>query len=209
MLPFQQRNAQSHTSFFNSSHIIDSLRSASVRLSDKRSLSIHPFLITLLFNQLLERDHFTVLRFHSYFWICWSECEKRCLDRNESLFVSILSRKWSAHHPMDCERVWLHSIRYSQHLTGALAICDARRMRGIFTFINFTLWTQSILLIYRILQSGRSCDESVARVECDACGERNEHGEGRKEKRQRGWSPSLNWWCVLEDVQSLPPSGNW
>ena len=38
MLPFQRRNAHSHTSFFNSSHIIDSLRSASMRLSDKRSL---------------------------------------------------------------------------------------------------------------------------------------------------------------------------
>ena len=38
MLPFQQRNAQSHTSFFNSSHIFDSLRSASMRLSDDCSL---------------------------------------------------------------------------------------------------------------------------------------------------------------------------
>ena len=35
---FQQRNAHSHTSFFNSSHIFDSLRSASMRLSDERSL---------------------------------------------------------------------------------------------------------------------------------------------------------------------------
>ena len=38
ILLFQQRNAQSHTSFFNSSHIFDSLRSVSVRLSDERSL---------------------------------------------------------------------------------------------------------------------------------------------------------------------------
>ena len=30
-------------------------------------ISIHPFLITLLFNQFSERYHFTVLRFHSYF----------------------------------------------------------------------------------------------------------------------------------------------
>ena len=30
-------------------------------------LSIHPFLITLLFNQFSERNHTTVLRFHSYF----------------------------------------------------------------------------------------------------------------------------------------------
>ena len=55
-------------------------------------LSIHPSLIALLLNQLSERNHTTVLRFHSYFWICWSECEQRCLNRNESLFVSILSR---------------------------------------------------------------------------------------------------------------------
>ena len=171
-------------------------------------LSIHPSLITLLLNQFSERSHTTVLRFHSYFWICWSKCEKRCFDRNESLFVSILSRKWSVHHPMDCKRVWLHSTRYSQHQTGALAICDAWRMGRIFTFINFTLWTQSILLVYRTLQSGRSCDESDAGAECGECGERNEHGEGRKEKQQREWSPSLNRWCVLEDVQSLPPSGN-
>ena len=38
MLPFQRRNAHSHISFFNSSHIINSLRSVSMRLSDKRSL---------------------------------------------------------------------------------------------------------------------------------------------------------------------------
>ena len=35
-----------------------------------------------------------------------------------------------------------------------------------------------------------------------------ERYEGRKKKQQRGWSPSLNRWCVLEDVQSLQPSGN-
>ena len=111
-------------------------------------LSIHPSLITLLLNQFSERSHTTVLRFHSYFWICWSKCAQRCFDRNESLFVSILSRKWSVHHPMDCKRVWLHSTRYSQHQTGALAICDAWRMGRIFTFINFTLWTQSILFLF-------------------------------------------------------------
>ena len=170
-------------------------------------LSIHPSLITLLLNQFSERSHTTVLRFHSYFWIYWSKCVQRCLTRNESLFASIPSRKWSAHHPMDCECVWLHSPRDSQHQTGALAICDAWRMGGIFTFINFTLWVQSIPLVYRTLQSGRSCDESVARVGCDECGERN-NNEGRKEKQQQEWSPSLNRWCVLEDVQSLPPSGN-
>ena len=38
MLLFQQRNAHYHTSFFNPSHNFDSLRSASMRLSDKRSL---------------------------------------------------------------------------------------------------------------------------------------------------------------------------
>ena len=38
ILLFQQRNAHSHTSFFNSSHIFNSLRSASVWLSDERSL---------------------------------------------------------------------------------------------------------------------------------------------------------------------------
>ena len=38
MLLFQQRNAYNHSSFFNSSHICDSLRSASVWLSDERSL---------------------------------------------------------------------------------------------------------------------------------------------------------------------------
>ena len=30
-------------------------------------LSIHPSIITLLLNQLSERNHFTVLRYHSYF----------------------------------------------------------------------------------------------------------------------------------------------
>ena len=55
-------------------------------------LSIHPFLITLLLNQLSKRSHTTVLRFHSSFWICWSECAQRCLVRNESLFASILLR---------------------------------------------------------------------------------------------------------------------
>ena len=40
MLLFKQRNAHYHTSFFNSSHNFDSLRSASMRLSDERSL--HP-----------------------------------------------------------------------------------------------------------------------------------------------------------------------
>ena len=38
MLLFQQRNAYNHSSFFNSSHICDSLRSTSMRLSDERSL---------------------------------------------------------------------------------------------------------------------------------------------------------------------------
>ena len=159
-------------------------------------LSIHPFLITLLLNQLSKRSHTTVLRFHSSFWICWSECEQRCLNRNESLFASILSRKWSAHHPMDCERVWLHSTRDSQHLTEALAICDVRRKHGIFAFINFTLWTQSILLVYRTLQPGRSWDESDAGAECDECGERNEHGEGRKSNSEDGrlrWIDDVCW----------------
>ena len=40
ILLFKQRNAHYHTSFFNSSHNFDSLRSASMRLSDERSL--HP-----------------------------------------------------------------------------------------------------------------------------------------------------------------------
>ena len=97
---------------------------------------------------------------------------------------------------MDCKRVWLHSTRYSQHLTGVLAICNARRMRGICTFINFTLWVQSIPLVYRTLQSGRSCDESVARVGCDECGERNEHGEGRRSDSEDGrlrWIDDVCW----------------
>ena len=38
ILLFQQRNAHRHTSFFNSSHICDSLRSTSIRLSDDCSL---------------------------------------------------------------------------------------------------------------------------------------------------------------------------
>ena len=38
MLPFLQRNAHSHTSFFSSSHNFNTLRFASLRLSDKRSL---------------------------------------------------------------------------------------------------------------------------------------------------------------------------
>ena len=88
---------------------------------------------------------------------------------------------------MDCKRVWLHSTRDSQHLTGVLAICDARRMGGIFTFIDFTLWTRSILLVYRILQSGRSYDESDAGAECDECGERNNNGEGKKEGEATAW----------------------
>ena len=42
MLLFQHINAHNYTSFFNSSHIFDSLRSASMRLSDERSL--HSFI---------------------------------------------------------------------------------------------------------------------------------------------------------------------
>ena len=207
MLPFQRRNAHSHISFFNSSHIINSLRSASMRLSDKRSLhssiphhtAVQPALGTKSYH--CSQIPFIFL---NLLIGVWAE-----MPRSQWIAVCIHSiKKWSAHHPMDCKRVWLHSTRDSQHLTGVWAICDARRMGGIFAFINFTLWTQSILLVYRTLQSGRSCDESVARAECDECEERHEHGEVMKEKRQRGWSPSLNRWCVLEDVQSLPPSGN-
>ena len=80
---FSTKNAHSHASFFNSSHVFDSLRSASMRLSDDCFLSVHPFLITLLLNQLLQRNHTTVLRFHSYFWICWSE-----LSRDASLAIN-------------------------------------------------------------------------------------------------------------------------
>ena len=207
MLPFLQRNAHSHISFFNSSHIFDSLRSASMRLSDKRSF------YSSIPHHTAAQPVFGTKSYHCsqipfVFLNLLIGVEQRCFARNESLFASIPSRKWSAHHPMDCERVWLLSPSDSQHQTGVMAICDVRRKRGIFTFIDFTLWNQSIILVYRTLQSGRSCDESVAGAECDECGERNKDSEGRKEKRQRGWPPSLNRWCALEDVQSLPPSGN-
>ena len=154
------------------SHIFNFLRSASMRLSDERSLhssiphrttaqpalgtkSYHCSQISFVFLNLLIR--------------VWAE-----MPQSQWIAVCIDSiKKWSAHHPMDCKRVWLHSPCDSQHITGALAICDARRMRRIFTFINFTLWTQSILLVYRTIQSGRSYEESVAGAECDECGERN------------------------------------
>ena len=51
MLLFQQRNAQSHTSFFNSSHI--SILSVLPQCDSAINvLSIHPSLIALLFNPL-------------------------------------------------------------------------------------------------------------------------------------------------------------
>ena len=207
MLLFQQRNAHSHTSFFSPSHIISSLRSASMRLSDKRSLhsSIHHY--------TAAQPVFGTKSFHC--------------SQIPFVFLNLLIGVWEEMPRSQWIAVCIHSIKkmicilpdglwtclttfYSlfSHQTGALAICDVRKKRGIFTFINFTFWNQSILLVYRTLQSGRSCDESVAGAECDECEERNEHGEGRKEKRQQGWSPSLNRWCVLEDVQNLPPSVN-
>ena len=112
MLLFQQRNAHYHISFFNSSHNFDSLRSASMWLSDERSL------YSSIPHRTAAQPVFGTKSFHCsqipfVFLNLLIGVEQRCLARNESLFASILSRKWSAHHPMDCERVWLHSTRYS------------------------------------------------------------------------------------------------
>ena len=98
---------------------------------------------------------------------------------------------------MDCKRVWLHSPRYSQHLTGALAICDARRRRGIFTFINFTLWNQSILLYVALSNQNdpvirAMLELSVVNVEK----EMRMVKEGRKSNSEDGrlrWIDDVRW----------------
>ena len=90
MLPFQRRNAHYHTSFFNSSHNFDSLRSASMRLSDERSLhssithhtTVQPALVT-------KSYHCSQIPF--VFLNLLIGVEQRCLYRNESLFASIPS----------------------------------------------------------------------------------------------------------------------
>ena len=103
-LPFCIQNAVLHHSsfFFNKemhrathlipSHNFDSLRSASMRLSDKRSLyssiphhtAVQPALGT-------KSYHCSQIPF--LFQNLLIGVEQRCLDRNESLFASIPSRK--------------------------------------------------------------------------------------------------------------------
>ena len=91
MLPFQRRNAHYHISFFNSSHNFDSLRSASMRLSDKRSLysSIHHYTAA---QPVFGTKSFHCSQISFVFLNLLIGVEQRCLARNESLFASILSR---------------------------------------------------------------------------------------------------------------------
>ena len=92
MLLFQHINAHNHTSFFNSSHIFDSLRSASMRLSDKRSL------YSSIPHHTAAQPVFGTKSYHCsqipfVFLNLLIGVEQRCLARSESLFASILSRK--------------------------------------------------------------------------------------------------------------------
>ena len=120
------------------SHIFDSLRSASVRLSDERSLysSIHhhtaaqPALGTKSYH--CSQIPFVFLNLLIGVWAV--------MPRSQWIAVCIHSIK-----KMICtwpDGLWTCLITfYSRfsHLTGVLAICDVWRKHGIFTFINFTL----------------------------------------------------------------------
>ena len=120
------------------SHIFDSLRSALMRLSDERSLhsSIHHYtaaqpvfgtksfhcsqisfvFLNLLIGVCAEMPHSQRIA------VCTDSIKKKICTSPDGLWTCLIT----------------FYSRFS-HLTGVLAICDERRMRGIFTFINFTL----------------------------------------------------------------------
>ena len=195
MLPFQRRNAHSHISFFNSSHNFDSLRSASMRLSDKRSLysSIHHYTAAqpVFGTKSFHCSQISFVFLNLLIGVCAemprSQWIAVCIDSIKKMICTSPDGLWT------CLTTFYSLF---SHQTGVLTICDERRKRGIFAFINFTLWTQLIILVYRTIQSGRSCDESVSGAECDECGERNEHGEGRRGDSEDGrlrWIDDVRW----------------
>ena len=209
MLLFQQRNAHSHTSFFNSSHIFDSLRSASMRLSDKRSL--HPSIPHHTAAQpALEQNHTTVLRFHSSFWICWSELSKdaslamnRCLHRSYQENDLHINR-WTVNVSdyillaiLNIKPEFWPSAMSEECAESSYSSTSLFRIKLFFLYIAHSN-PEDPMMRAMLELSVMNVEKEIIMVK-----------ERRKEKQQRGWSPSLNRWCVLEDVQSLPPSGNW
>ena len=211
MLLFLQRNAHNYKSFFNSSHIFDSLRSASMRLSDERSLhssiphhtAAQPALETKSYH--CSQISFVILNLLIGVWaemphsqwiaVCIDSIKKMIRTSPDGLWTCLTTfysrfstSNRSFGHLRCAKKAWNLHIHQLHSLDSIYSSCISHSpTRKILWWERCWSW---VWWMWR---------KKWAWL----------RKKGRKEKRQRGWSPSLNRWCALEDVQSLPPSGNW